>query len=112
MAQLNWTYYSLSGKPYALDMYHGEESGHMIFFVNSRVIMIEFKQKDPRTFNFFIENQLIEFSIQKEDEAYSYVVTPQLPKVSSEPEKIFTKHFWMAIILLIIALNLLAIILI
>ena|GEM_PF-558850 len=109
LAQHNWTYYSLSGKPYALDMYHGEDSGHLIFFVNSRVIMIEFTQKDPKTFNFFIENQLIEFSIKREDRAYSYEVTPQNPEGSQEPEKLFTKHFWIPLIMLIIALNLLVI---
>jgi hypothetical protein len=109
VAQLNWTYYSLTGRPYALDMYHGEESGHLIFFVNSNVIMIEFGQKESRNFSFFIENQLIEFKIKKENSNYEYVVTPQKPPDVDVEEKLFSKHFWIPLILLIIALNLLVI---
>lgn len=110
MAQLNWTYYSTSGRPYALDMYHGEVSGHLILFVNSNVTMIEFSQKEPCSFSFYIENQLIEFNIKKEKTEFKYELTPQkLPQVIGE-EKLFTKHFWIPLILLIIALNLLVII--
>ena len=109
MAQLNWKYYAPSGRPYALDMYHGETSGHLIFFVNSNVTMIEFNQKEPRTFSFYIENQLIEFNIKRETTKFEYELTPQkLPEVAID-EKIFTKHFWIPLILLIIALNLLVI---
>lgn len=90
-------------------MYHGEDSGHLIFFVNSDVTMIEFSQKEPRSFNFYIENQLIEFNIKKESTQFEYVLTPQkIPEVADQ-EKIFTKHFWIPLILLIIALNLLVI---
>ena len=91
-------------------MYHGDDSGHLIFFVNSNVIMIEFGQKEPRDFNFYIENQLIEFKIKKENKDYEYEVTPQKPPEVEVEEKLFTKHFWIPLILLIIALNLLLII--
>jgi len=111
MAQLNWTYYSLSGIPYILEMYHGEKSGHLIFFVNSNITIIDFNQKSEKKYSFYIENQMIEFAITKENVSYEYEVIPQqLPKVG-EPEKIFTKHFWIPLILLIIALNFLLLIL-
>ena len=109
MAQLNWTYYSLTGQRYSLDMYHGDDSGHLIFFVNNNIIMIEFSQKESKSFNFYIENQLIELSIKREDSAYDYEITPQSPQEVEDGEKIFTKHFWIPLILLIIALNLLVI---
>ena len=92
-------------------MYHGDESGHLIFFVNSNIIMIEFSQKETKTYNFYIENQLIELNITKEDSEYDYELTPQkMPELPNE-EKIFTKHFWIPLIMLIIALNLLVMLL-
>lgn len=92
-------------------MYHGDESGHLIFFVNSSIIMIEFSQTETKTFNFYIENQLIELNITKENSQYDYVLTPQkMPEVPND-EKIFTKHFWIPLIMLIIALNLLVMLL-
>lgn len=110
MAQLNWTYYSLTGKPYSIDMYHGDDSGHLMLFVNSEVVLIDFKQKKANTYNFFIENQLIELAIEKDSKTYDYTITPQKMPLLGEPEKLFTKHFWIPLILLIIALNLLAVI--
>lgn len=111
MAQLNWTYYSLSGLPYILEMYHGEKSGHLIFFVNANIIIIDFNQKNDKIYNFFIENQMLEFAIKKENTDYSYEVIPQrLPK-NEDQEKIFTKHFWIPLIIVIIVLNFILILL-
>lgn len=112
MAQMNWTYYSLTGSPYMIQMYHGDDSGHLILFVNGNMILIDFNRKEPKSFNFYIENQLIEFNIKREQEAYDYEVVPQPVPNHNEPEKIFTKHFWLPLIMLIIVLNLLFIILI
>ncbi len=88
-------------------MYHGEDTGHLILFVNHQIILINFKQTKSRKISFFIENQLLELSIKKENERYSYEVVPQILTNQIEEEKIFSKHFWIPLILLIIVLNLL-----
>lgn len=108
MAQLNWTYYSLSGIPYSIDMYHGDDSGHLILFVNSEIILIEFNQKESNSYSFYIENQLLEFSITEESLKYVYELIPQLPEAPSDlkEEKYFDEHFWIPLIIIIIALNL------
>jgi len=112
VAQLNWTYYSLSGSPYILEMYHGDESGHLIFFVNANIIIIDFNQKSDKNYSFFIENQMLEFAIKKKNQSYEYDVVPQIMPKESHPEKLFTKHFWIPLILLIIAINFLFILII
>ena len=87
-------------------MYHGDESGHLILFVNGDIIQIAFNQTESRTFSFLIEHQLIEFDLEKEGETYSYVVTPQKPPDFTRPERTFDKHFWIPLILLLLILNL------
>jgi len=107
LAQLNWTYYSLTGQPYIIEMYHGDESGRLILFVNSEIILIDFNQEERSKFSFFIENQLLELSINAIKDKYDYVLTPQMPEPNDAPEeKYFDEHFWIPLIILIIAVNL------
>jgi len=114
MAQLNWTYFSLTGMPYSIDMYHGEESGHLILFVNSAIILIDFKQTESKKYSFFIEQQLLEFEIDKKQDTFEYIVTPQPLDWDIGPEKTFDKQFWITLLILIfiilIAFNLIRII--
>ena len=89
-----------------IEMYHGEDSGHLILFVNGQIIQINFNQKETKTYNFFIERQLIEFEIEKADSGYSYTMTPQRPPPVGEQEQTFHKHFWIPLILILVILNL------
>jgi len=107
MAQLNWQYYSLTGQAYSIDMYHGDKSRHLVIFVNSEIVMIEFNQKDSKKFNFYIENQLIELDLNKKDSEFNYKVTPQIIHHEIVKEKTFDHHFWIPLILLILFINLL-----
>ena len=88
-------------------MYHGEKSGHLIVFVNSQIINIDFNQESGDTYAFYIENQLLELEIKGPKGDHNYVLTPQPLKNSEEnEEKIFDEHFWIPLIILIIAVNL------
>ncbi len=87
-------------------MYHGEESGHLIIFVNGEIIQISFKQLETKNYTFMIENQLIELGISEENGQFSYEVIPQLPKSVEDVEKTFDKHFWIPLIFLLVILNL------
>ncbi len=89
-------------------MYHGDDSGHLILFVNSEIILIDFDQKENNSYSFYIENQLLEFKIEEDQSKYDYVLTPQAPEVPGlVEEKYFDEHFWIPLIILIIAVNLL-----
>jgi len=79
-------------------MYHGDESGHLILFVNGNIIQIDFKQLEEKTYNFLIENQLLELSISTEDSGFEYVLTPQRPIANEDVERTFDKHFWIPLI--------------
>jgi len=110
MAQLNWKYYSLTGIPYTIDMYHGDDSGHLIIFVNSEIVTINFNQKETKTYNFYIENQLVELEIDNSEGTYNYTLTPQKLDQEISKEKTFDHHFWIPLIIIFLAINLLLII--
>ncbi|MBT8189588.1 MAG: hypothetical protein HKO89_03505 [Saprospiraceae bacterium] len=105
MAQLNWTYFSLTGRPYSIDMYHGEESGHLMLIINNAIIMIKFNQKKPEKYSFLIEHQMLELDISKNNNDYKYTVTPQPLNWDIEPEKTFDKHFWIPLSIIILLLS-------
>lgn len=105
--QLYWTYYSLTGFPYRIDMYHGEDSGHLIIFVNAQIINIDFNQDNGHLYSFYIENQLLTLEIEKEQQSFNYTLTPQkVVNPNLIEEKTFDKHFWLPLILIILVINL------
>lgn len=108
MAQLNWTYYSLSGKPYLIELYHGDDSKHLILFINGEIVQIAFSQEETKTYSFFIEQQLLELDITHDAQGYSYEVTPQKPQLPAgvKPEPTLGKQFWIPLIFLLVILNL------
>lgn len=107
MAQINWTYYSLTGLPYDIEMYHGDDSGHIILMVNEEITMIDFNKKHNHKYSFYIENQLLELDISEHNSTFEYVLTPQPMKLEGhDEEKYFDETFWIPLIILIIAINL------
>lgn len=87
-------------------MYHGEESGHLLLFVNGNILSIDFDQKLGTKKSFLIENQVIELVIDDIEGKAEYTVTPQLPPPIPSNEKTFSKHFWIPLILVLLILNL------
>lgn len=75
-------------------MYHGEDSGHLMLFVNNEIILINFNQKKSKSYNFLIDRQILELKIENKSPGYDYTLTPQIPDLNIEPEKTFDKHFW------------------
>lgn len=106
VAQLYWNYYSLSGKRYIIQMYHGEDSGHLLLFVNGNILSIDFEQEGGAKKSFMIENQIIELEINEEDEVFEYIVTPQWPKPIESDENFLGKGFWIPLIMVLLSLNL------
>ena len=110
MPQLNWTYYSLTGLPYLIELYHGDVSGHVVIFVNGEIVQIDFEQLESTSYSFLIEQQLIDLEINKEDEKFEYIVTPQSPPaVASEDPEIerkYVRHIWIGVIALLSIINL------
>ena len=61
-------------------MLHGEESGHLLIHVNSNIIVIDFHVLEDKKYSFFIQGELCEVSINKEEEqfSYSFVINDQV----------------------------------
>ena len=72
MNQLSWTYLADDGKKHFVGLAHGAESGHLVVHCNSKVVLIDFKVFDTASYSIFIDEQLCEISIDKQDGEYFY----------------------------------------
>ncbi|MBK7870025.1 MAG: hypothetical protein IPJ74_04680 [Saprospiraceae bacterium] len=72
MAQHNWAYTSVSGKQYVVGLYHGAESGHLMVYCNLSVIYIDFSVLQNWKYSFFIEDDLLELKIERQNGGFHY----------------------------------------
>ena len=114
MNQLNWTYLSDYGKRHQVGMMHGPVSGHLLVHCNSNIIIIDFSILDDKSYSFFIEEELCELKIQKEDGQFLYsfetngqVNTPlnQARKKRNKRDLVQSLAFLGSILLLVIGVS-------
>jgi hypothetical protein len=70
--QLSWTYLADNGKQHFVGLAHGAESGHLVVHCNSKVVLIDFKVFENASYSIFIDEQLCEISIEKQNEEFFY----------------------------------------
>ncbi len=72
MNRFNWTYLADMGKKHHVGLMHGAESGHLLVYCDSNIILIDFKVLEDKTYTFFIDEQLCEISIEKMNGQFYY----------------------------------------
>lgn len=82
MAQLNWQVTGQSGRQYAVGVYHGSSTGHLVVHCNSRVILIDFNVSQPKTYCFLLDEDLCELRIDREGNEYAYDL--ELPEMQEK----------------------------
>jgi len=89
-----------------IQMYHGDETRHLIIFVNGEIIQIAFNQADSKVYSFLIEQQLLELELKRDGDDFSYEMTPQPMQADIQEEPTFGHQFWIPLIFLLLILNL------
>ncbi len=74
MAQQFWTFHDQTGTEHSFGIFHGEESGHFVAYLDDRVMIIDFGILDNKSYNFFFERELLRFNIQKKDNEFFYTL--------------------------------------
>ena len=72
LSQFNWIYLSDRGRRYTVGFYHSPTNGHFMVYCNNRIIVIDFHVLKPKKYSFFIEDQLMELRIDKNNDEYTY----------------------------------------
>jgi len=103
LAQFNWTYLADTGRQYSVGLFHGDKTGHLLVYLNAKVIIIDFQVLETKTYSFFIEEELCEIEVERQAERFAYgfkinqeVDTP-LNRERKKTEKAnYRKGYWLA----------------
>lgn len=89
MAEKRWKYSSNYNNNYTIGIYHGEDSGHFIIYVNSEVVLIEFNILQSKTFGFVVDDESLSVIIKKKDSSFEYSL-----EKTQKPKKQFQINFF------------------
>jgi len=101
MNKFHWTYVDDYGKAHQVGLMHGARTGHVLVHCNTKIILIDFKVLQSKTYSLFIDEELCEISIERKDNQFLYgfeinkdVDTP-LNRSRKAEEK---KHIWQGVL--------------
>lgn len=69
MNQYQWTFLDNARRRHTLGIAHGARSGNLVVHCNAQIVKIDFSVLEPRTYSFFVEEELCHLAIEgtKED---------------------------------------------
>jgi hypothetical protein len=75
MSQMTWTYVDDDGYRHQVGLFHGDDSGHLLVYCNSRIVVIDFNVTASKNYSFFIDEELCDVAIEEKEGKFSYGFT-------------------------------------
>ena len=60
------------GRRYVVGLFHGPKTGHLMIYVNSKIVQIDFKVLEDKSYSFFIDEEFCEVSVKKKNGGFEY----------------------------------------
>lgn len=83
MGQQVWEMDSVTGTHYTLGLFHGDDTGNLMVYLNNDIFLIDFKILDTKSYNFFIGEEFMRLSILKAASGFEYLL--EVDKESPTP---------------------------
>ncbi|MEL6865727.1 MAG: hypothetical protein AAFP19_14985 [Bacteroidota bacterium] len=103
MNRFNWIYVSDNGKRYNVGIMHGAQSGHLLVYCNSKILLIDFEVLQDASYSFFIDEQLCDLYIEKKDNQFLYgfeINRSADTPLNRQRKKLEKKYMWQSFLLL------------
>lgn len=72
MSQMTWTYIADDGVRHNVGLFHGDNTGHLLVYCNSRIVVIDFGVVASKNYSFFINDELCDLVIEEKDGKFQY----------------------------------------
>lgn len=72
MSEFRCTYYDPSQGTQTLGLYHGQDSGNVVIYHNSSVLIIDFMVHQAKSYSFMVNENLVKLNVVKENGQYDY----------------------------------------
>ena len=107
MNQHQWVFSEPFYKPNRIGILHGPKTGHLLVYVNAKVLIIDFKVLQSRDYSFMLDDHLVQVEILEENGVFDYILTVGDYKVKagddSRVEKNRLKEIYKAVALIAIS---------
>lgn len=81
MSQWSWTYYDPNQGTQTVGLYHGDQSGHLMVYLNREVVIVDFKVHQSKSYSFMVNENLIKLNLDKSNGKFLYNLEKTNPKV-------------------------------
>jgi len=96
MGQYSWQYVETQ-QAQTITLYHGDTTGHVLITLNNKILIIDFKVRETKSYSFFIDEELCEVHIKRNEDSFNYTFeidkTIQTP-LNERRKKREKKHLW------------------
>ena len=72
MGQFKWVFLDDFNRRYDVGIYHGDSSGNVVIHCNGNIILIDFGVLVTKKYSFFLNENLCEIEMEKEDQNFFY----------------------------------------
>lgn len=72
MSQMTWTLIADDGSRHKIGLFHGNKTGHLLVYCNTRIVIIDFNVSTSKNYSFFINDQLFDLVIEEKEGKFSY----------------------------------------
>lgn len=72
MSQMTWTYIGDNGARHRVGLFHGDNTGHLLVYCNTRIVVIDFGVTSSKNYSFFINDELCDIEVEEKEGKFSY----------------------------------------
>ena len=72
MSESRWIYYDPNQGTQTLGLYHGQDSGNVVIYHNSHVVLIDFMVHQTKSYSFIVNQFLFKLDVQHTNGKYQY----------------------------------------
>lgn len=72
MSQFTWTYIGDNGALHRVGLFHGDNTGHLMIYCNTRIVVIDFGVTTSKNYSFFINDELCDIAVEEKEGKFSY----------------------------------------
>ncbi len=88
MAQIAWNVRASNGILFAVGLFHGDETGHVMLYCNNQVVQVDFSVQSSKSYSLLLNEELCAIHIDKApDGTYSYRCELDLPEANTPLNK-------------------------
>ena len=84
--QKQWSFQDVTGHHYYIGLYHGQETGHFLLYINDKISIIDFDILEDKSYSLYIGNELFRLNIEKTGmDKYQYSLDTVSPRLLQKP---------------------------